>query len=205
MIDPTRRRDDVELIERATVYQGRFRIDRYRLRHRLFAGGWSAEITREVFERGHAVVVLPYDPVRDEVVLVEQFRAGPYAAGDDPWQIEVVAGIIEPGETAEQVARRELAEEANLAPLGPLEPICRCYASPGGSSECFDIFCARVDASGAGGIHGLQHEHEDIRVRVVGFAEAMQALARGRVRSAPPIVALQWLALNRERLRREWR
>ena len=116
--------DDVEIIERATVYQGYFRVDRYRLRHSLFAGGMSAPIEREIFERGHAVAVLPYDSIRDEVVLIEQFRAGAYAAGRPAWLLEIVAGIIEPGETRETVARRETQEEAGLrSMISPKAPV----------------------------------------------------------------------------------
>ena len=130
--------DDVDIREKRTVYQGHFRIDRYRLRHRLHEGGWSAEMSREVFERGHAAAVLPYDPIRDEVVLIEQFRVGAYAAGKSPWLVEIVAGIIDPGETPEEVVRREAREEAGLE-VGALERIADYLSSPGGASEswCF--------------------------------------------------------------------
>ncbi|MEQ8695449.1 MAG: NUDIX domain-containing protein, partial [Bauldia litoralis] len=106
--------DDVDILEKTTPYKGRFQIDRYRLRYHRFDGAWSEPVLREVFERGHAAAVLPYDPVRDEVVLIEQFRPGPLAAGEaSPWLIEIVAGIIDPGETPEEVVRREADEEAN--------------------------------------------------------------------------------------------
>ena len=107
--------NDVEILDKETAFQGYFRIDRYRLRHRLFAGGWSEAITREVFERGHVVGVLPYDPIEDRVVLIEQFRIGAYAAGFSPWLIEIVAGVIEAGEEPEEVARRETLEETGCS------------------------------------------------------------------------------------------
>jgi ADP-ribose pyrophosphatase len=195
---------DVELIRRDTAFQGYFRIDRYELRHRLFRGGWSAKIRRELFERGHAVAVLPYDPARDEVVLIRQFRVGPYAAGDEPWQIEVVAGIIDEGETPEEVGRREMQEEAGLTPLTPLRHMLKCFASPGGTSETFELFAAKVDSSTAGGIHGLPEEGEDIQVLVWSFAQAMAALDEGLIANSPAVIALQWLAIHRERLRTEW-
>ena len=189
--------NDVEVLEKTTAFQGYFRVDRYRLRHRLFAGGWSPPIVREVFERGHAVAVLPYDATRDQVVLIEQFRAGPFAAGDPPWLLEIVAGVIGPGETPEGVAVRELREEAGLTPTGALILIARCFSSPGGSSETFRLYCAPVDATSAGGIHGLAAESEDIRVVPMDFAAAWQALLDGRLNSPPPIIALQWLMLRR--------
>ena len=198
------RATSVELIERETPYQGYFRIDRYVLRHTLFAGGVSEPLTREVFERGHAAAVLPYDPVRDEVVLIEQFRIGAYAAGRDPWLVEIVAGIVEDGESPRDVALRELGEEAGQT-ADLVEPIGEVMLSPGGTSETIALFCARTDASGAEGIHGLADEHEDIRVTALPFADALAAVDGGDIVSAPAIIALQWLALNRDRLRERWR
>jgi ADP-ribose pyrophosphatase len=194
---------DVEIVERRTPYRGYFRIDRYRLRHRLFAGGWSGEIVRELFERGHAAAVLPYDARRDRVALVEQFRIGAYAAGRPPWVIEIVAGIIEPGESADAVVRREAVEEAGVT-VTALEPVMRVLASPGGTSETCMIYCGKADLGVAGGIHGLAHEHEDIRVLVLPTDAALDLLAAGRVENATAVIALQFLALNRERLRRAW-
>lgn len=195
--------DDVKIVERQTVYQGYFRIDRYRLRHRLFAGGWSDVMMRELFERGHAVAVLPYDPARDLVVLVEQFRIGALAAGRPPWVVEIVAGIIEPGEEPAEVAEREAEEEAGVA-IQAVEPIHKVLVSPGGATETCAIYCGKADLSKAGGIHGLAHEHEDIRVLAISTDAALALLAEGRVENATAVIALQWLALNRDRLRRQW-
>ena len=195
--------DDVRVLACDTVFQGYFRIDRYRLQHRRHDGGWTEELTREVFERGHAVGVLPYDPLRDEVVLIEQFRVGAHAAGWAPWQLEVVAGIIDEGETAEDVARRESLEEAGLTLL-ELAPISDFLVSQGAVSETVRLFCGRVDATGAGGIHGLEHEGEDIKVVVVPFAELPALLAANKVTNATGLVALQWLLLNRDALRSHW-
>lgn len=194
---------DVEILEKSERYRGYFRIDRYRLRHRLFAGGWSGQIEREVFERGHAVGVLPYDPAADAVVLIEQFRIGALVAGMEPWLIEVVAGIIEESETPEEVARRETLEEAGLE-IRALMPMCRYLVSPGGSSESVRLYCARVDSRGAGGIHGLAEENEDIRVEVVPFDKALRLLDEGRVANSVSVIALQWLGLHRDRVRAAW-
>jgi ADP-ribose pyrophosphatase len=193
----------VAVLAQTVAYDGHFKIICYRLRHRLFAGGMSPELTREVFERGHAVAVLPFDPERGQVVLVEQFRIGSVGVVDDPWLVEPVAGIIEPGESAPEVARREAAEEAGLELLD-LVPACAYFASPGGSTETCQVFIGRVDATGAGGIFGRTDEGEDIRVRVVPLATALQWLCDGRIHAVTTVVALQWLALHRARLEERW-
>jgi ADP-ribose pyrophosphatase len=194
----------VDIIERRTAYEGFFRIDQYRLRHRLHGGGWSAELDREVFERGTAAGALLFDPERDRVVLVEQFRLPARLAGMSPWQLEIVAGIIDPGETAEEVARREIREEAGLEAIGPLVPVHRFLTSPGGTTEMLTLFCARVDSRGAGGVHGLADEGEDIRVVALDYAEAMARLAAGGIENGFTLLALWWLAANRPRLRERW-
>ena len=194
---------DLEILGRETAYRGFFRIERIRVRHRRFAGGWSGPIEREVFDHAPTVAVLPYDPVRDSVVMIEQLRAGPLAHGAEPWLLEIVAGFIEPGEPPEAVAHREAAEEAGLS-LAELEPIASYYTSPGASSEYLTLYCARVDAAGAGGVHGQPDEGEDIRVAVLPYAVARAALRTGAIVSSPAIIALQWLALNRRRLRKKW-
>lgn len=193
----------VEILEQRTCYQGFFRMEHYRLRHRRYDGSMSRLLNRELFERGHAAAVLPYDPVLDQVVLLEQFRIGALTLAGGPWLLEIVAGIIEPGETAAEVAHREMQEEAGCT-LRALEPICEYLVSPGGTSERISLYCGRVDAGGAGGIHGLADEGEDIRVSSVSYAAAMALLASGRINSASPIIALQWLQMNRARLRRLW-
>jgi ADP-ribose pyrophosphatase len=195
------RTEDVAVLERTTLFQGYFRIDRYRVRHRLFRGGFGPPIEREVFERGQAVGVLPYDPAREEVVLIEQFRIGPFANGDRPWMIETVAGIIDAGETAQDVAIRELREEADLSTARPLIPIGRYYTSPGCSTETIQLYCALIDATKAEGFHGVADENEDIRIERYALGDAIEALNKGAIASGPAVISLQWLALNRDRLR----
>ena len=195
--------DSVDLIDRKTVFQGYFRIDRFKLRHRRFDGTWSETFNRELFERGHAAAVLLYDPVRDAVTLTEQFRPGALSAGWHPWLIEIVAGIIDAGENAESTAIREAREEAG-AEIGELVKIADVLASPGGSSETIRIFCARVDSGQLGGIHGLADESEDIRVFSVPTDEAIAWLGTGRINNATTMLAIQWLALNRDTLRKRW-
>ena len=194
----------VEILDKTVCYDGFFRMECYRLRHRLFSGAWSRVLTRELFERGHAAAVLPYDPGLDAVVLVEQFRIGALEAPGSPWLLEIVAGIIAPDETPEDVARREAVEEANCQ-IQALVHIYDYFVSPGGTSERISLFCGQVDASGAGGLCGLAEEEEDIRVIVVPFAEALAQLHAGKINSAAPIMALQWLQLNHDQLRARWR
>ena len=184
-----------------TLFEKYFRLDEYSLSHELFAGGDSPVFTREIFERGAAVVaVLPFDPQRGKVVLIEQFRAGAIGDAETPWLIECVAGVIEDGEGEQRVAERECVEEAGCEILG-LELISSYYVSPGGTSEWCSLYCGIVDSDGVGGIHGLAHEHEDIRVLVVDTSEAYAWVRSGRIRSSATIIALQWLELNESRLR----
>lgn len=193
----------VEIFEKTIGYDGFFRILRYRLRHRLYKGSWSPVLVRELFERGHAAAVLPYDPLSDRVILIEQFRIGALEASADPWLLEIVAGIVEPGESAEEVIRREAIEETGC-PVQEVVPICDYFVSPGGTSERINLFCGRVDASRAGGIHGKAEEAEDIRVLVVSADEAIAKVQSGQIQSAAPIIALQWLLVNRQQLRQRW-
>ncbi len=205
-------RDDVEIIDKTTPFEGYFRIDRYRLRHRLFEGGWSGELTREIFERGHAVTVLLYDPDLDKLVFIEQFRPGALAAGfspwfgaeSSPWLVECIAGIIDEDESPEEVARREAVEEAGCE-IQEIVPVCHYLVSPGGTSESVFVFCGRVDASNAGGIHGLTEEHENIRVLAVPAAEALRWLDEGKINNAMTLIAVQWFRMNHETLRARWR
>jgi ADP-ribose pyrophosphatase len=196
-------KNDVEIIARDTRYSGFFSIDLYRFRHRLFNGEMSGEITREIFERGHAAVLLPFDPVRDEVVLIEQIRIAAFDTSETPWLLEMVAGMIEEGESPEDVARREAVEEAGLE-VKRTKNVLSYLASPGGASERSTIFVGEVDAATAQGIHGLADENEDIRVHVVSREQAYQWVEEGKIDNAASVIALQWLQLHYQALRNEW-
>ncbi|HVC57754.1 MAG TPA: NUDIX domain-containing protein [Stellaceae bacterium] len=196
---------DVEILDAATGFARHLRVDIIRFRHRLFAGGWSGERVFDVIRRGAAVAVLLYDPERDSVVLIEQFRLAALYGGRSPWQIEAVAGLIDKdGETPEEVARREVHEEAGLALIGALVPIQRMLPASGSLDESVWLFCGRVDARAAGGIHGLAEEHEDIRVIVKTIVEVEAMLDTGQIESAHTLVALYWLLRHRDRLRHAW-
>lgn len=197
-------KNDVEIIARETLYSGFFSMELYRFRHRLFNGEMSGEIKREIFERGHAAVLLPYDPVRDEVVLVEQVRIAAYDTSETPWLLEMVAGMIEEGESVEDVARREALVEAGLV-VGRTKPVLSYLASPGGTTERSSIMVGEVDATTAEGIHGLADENEDIRVHVVSRELAYQWVEEGKIDNAASVIALQWLQLHYQTLRHEWK
>jgi len=194
----------VDILSREVVYQGFFRMEKFRLRHTSYSGGMSQPLSRELFERGHAAAALLYDPQRDEVVLLEQFRIGALDAPGGAWLVEIVAGVIDGDETPDQVVVREAVEEAGCQILA-LEFICHYMVSPGGTSERISLYVARVDSEGAGGLHGLAEEGEDIRVFRLSFNEAWQLYEQGVINSASPIIAMQWLKLNRERLHEQWR
>jgi len=191
------------VLGRETCYRGFFRLEKVRLRHSLFRGGMSSVLTREIVERADVAAVLLYDPDHDKVVMIEQFRVGAVADPQGPWMLEIVAGLIEPGEAPEQVARREALEEAGCV-VGAMVPITTFYATPAKSSEKSYLFCGRIDSSIAGGVHGLPHEGEDIRVLAMASTEALDLLEAGRINSAWPMIALMWLATHRSRLRRDW-
>lgn len=195
---------DVELIACEQPYTGYAAVQELTLRHRRFAGGWTPPLARSVVAYGDAVTVLPYDPRRDRVLLIEQFRAAPFARGDrNPWCIEVVAGRVDRAQSAADTARREAREEAGVS-LGRLAEIGAYYPTPGLDCENLTSFVGEAELAGDGSLHGLADEHEDIRTIVLPFADAMAAVGDGAVNTGPALVSLLWLACHRERLRAEW-
>ena len=194
----------VRLHNRETLYSGFLEVDQYEVSHELFDGGWSKVLEREVMHRKEIAALLPFDPERQEVVLIEQFRVGAWA-GDwpHPWLLECIAGVMEAGESAGEVAVREAEEEAGCQVL-ELELIGRFFTTPGGSSELVNLFCGRIDATGLGGIHGLADEGENIKASVWSLPDVLALIEDGRVCNAKTLVALQWLALNHPRLTSNW-
>jgi ADP-ribose pyrophosphatase len=195
---------DIEIIEAAKSFQRFLRMDVIRFRHRRFSGEWSMPQTHDVLRRGQAVGIVLFDPDRDATVLIEQFRLPALLAGASPWQIEVVAGLVDADETPETVAIRETREESGLALDGELVPI-QCYLpSPGASDESVFLFCARIDSTLATGVHGLPEEGEDIRVVVKTLAEVEAMLDAGDIENGHTLIALYWLLRHRDRLRGLW-
>lgn len=193
----------LEVIARERCFSGFLRLTRYRLRHSLFAGGWSPIIERERVEYLNSAAAILYDAMRDQVVLIEQFRVGALEHGRGAWTLEPVGGILKAGEDAREVVRREAMEEAGCQVLD-LAPIGAYHVSPGTSADRVRLFCGRVDAASAGGIHGLTEEGEDTHVVVIDTKQAERELYSGRIDTSAAIIATQWLMMNRDRLRVEW-
>ncbi len=184
------------------LFKKYFQLEEYAISHDLYAGGNSGVFTREIFERGSVVALIPYDPVRRKVILIEQFRIGAIDDEHSPWLWESVAGVVESGEVDDEVAIRESQEEAGCD-IKQLHRICQYYVSPGGTTERCTLYCGIVDSEGLGGIHGLPDENEDIRVEVVDVEEANRWLDEGVIKSSATIIALQWLRMNESKLSAE--
>jgi ADP-ribose pyrophosphatase len=187
-------------------FSDQFRVIRARLQYRRFDGRMSDPVTRINFERGDSVGVLLYDPQDDAVILVRQFRYPVYASLDPDeregdgakraWLLEIVAGVVDEDQTVKEVANKELLEEAGYKVKGELQPIATIYPSPGGTSERIHLFLGEVDHRqriSKGG--GVAAEGEDTQIVVLPFREAMDMVARGGIRDAKTIIALQHLAL----------
>jgi len=180
---------DYRVLNKKRVYQGFFAMDEYVIEHDCFDGG-RIQISRENMERGDAAAILLYDANTDEVLLLEQFRIGPAVRNENPWLIEIVAGIIDEGETAEQAVIRESREESGFVPTR-ITFLGRYYTTPGACSERIDLFLGLVDKNnqvGEGG--GCAEEHEDIRSYWVSRQEALQMLDDGKIGSGAPMLAL---------------
>ncbi|RUO61724.1 NUDIX domain-containing protein [Pseudidiomarina marina] len=189
--------NDVKVIEKTLIREGFLSLYKLRLQHRLFEGDWSPVFDREVMDRGHAVVVLPYDPQKDALVVLEQFRVGALGTDASPWLLEFVAGMYDSNdETAEQVAHRELQEEAGLA-TNSLHYALTYLSTPGGCTEKISIYIALVDSDKAARHAGLATEHEDIRVHVLPYGDVVQLLEAGKINNAASVIGLQWLQLHK--------
>ena len=195
---------DVEVLSTQTCHEGFLKLDQLVLRHRLHAGGWSVPLQREILLKEAAVGILLFDPVLDKVVLVRQFRIGAMGIPGSPWLLELAAGMAGPNEDPLQVAVRESVEESNCTPQDVIR-ICDYLVSPGTSNERLTLFCGRVDATTAAGIHGLPDEHEDIEVVVLDMNEAVQAIATGVIHNAMTIIAIQWLQLHKSAVLAAWK
>jgi ADP-ribose pyrophosphatase len=203
LIPPQMTQKDVEILDAKELFKGFYSIKKYRLRHRLFSGGMSLPFDRELIIRYRVAAALPYDPILNKVVLIEQFRVGALGDENSPWLLEMVAGIMTEEEPLTDLARREAKEEAGVI-VKELIPICDYWVSPGGTNERVALFCAIVDASNAGGIHGLPEENEDIKVHVIDAETAFAAVRSGRINNAATIIAVQWLELNQDQIRKQW-
>lgn len=196
---------DVKLHQQHCRYQGFFQINEYLVSHQLFNGGESKVLSREIFERGDAVAVIPFDPKRNSIIVVEQFRVGALRSGENPWLIEFIAGMFGQGEAPQAVAVREAKEEANLT-LVPeqLVHLTSYFSSPGGTSEQIHLFAAPIDSENIGGVYGLDDEGEDIKVHALALTDALALVNDGTINNAMTIIGIQWLALNAQQLINLW-
>lgn len=197
---PNLHKHDVETKEVNSVYEGEFKVRKIHLRHKNFDGQWTPWIWREQVRRRNAAAVLLWDPQEDKVVMIEQFRVGLIRENvSSPWLLEIVAGLIDEGESPEQTAKREAMEEAGCT-LQELIKIGEFFNSPGGFAENTHVYLGLVDAKCAGGVYGIAEEHENIQVHVLPFATLFQAFEKQQwTSSASTIIALQWLRNNKER------
>ena len=198
--------EDMEIVAEKTLYKGFFTLKQIQFKHKLFAGGESEIVTRELLIKGAASAVIAYDPKADSVVLVEQVRIG--AAYDpepmrSPWLLELIAGMVEKDEKPEEVALRESKEEAGIT-VKNLTHCLSVWDSPGGTVERLHLFVGKVDSSQAKGIHGLADENEDIRVHVVKREQAYQWMSEGKIDNGIAVIGLQWLQLNYAQLQKRW-
>lgn len=196
--------DDVRILSDETVYQGYFRMRRVTVQYRAFGGGWVAPQVREIFERGDAVGLLPYDARSDSVILVEQFRPGAMRDGAaSPWMFELIAGIVESGEADADVAHREAEEEAGCT-VSELQPIATVLPSAGACSEQVRLFCGRVTEAATGAVRGLAREGENMLVHAVPVTEAFALLDADRIPNGHTLIALLWLRQHIDSLRERW-
>jgi len=191
-------------LKKESLYQGFFQLNRYTFKNQLFEGGWSEVFQREIFERGHAAAALLFDRENEMLVLVEQFRPGATETEVQPWLIEPVAGIIEPGETPEDVVRREALEEAGCQ-IKRLHKICEYLVSPGGTTERIWLYLGEVDCQNLPELAGLDHEHEDILIHQIPVKQGFEMLNNGQFNNGMTLIAMQWLALNWAKIDEIWR
>ncbi|TMO10485.1 NUDIX domain-containing protein [Pseudoalteromonas sp. S558] len=195
---------DVNIKPIKNLYKGFFQVNLYEFEHALFAGGTSQLISREILERGDAIAVLPYDPVSDSILLIEQIRIGAIKSKHSPWLLECIAGMTDGSTDYESVVKKEAYEEAGLE-LTELEFMLSYLSSPGGTTERLYLYLARADLSQVkSGVYGLESEGEDIKTHVLSVDDALLRLNNGEMDNAATVICMQWLALNREKMKGKW-
>jgi nudix-type nucleoside diphosphatase (YffH/AdpP family) len=195
---------DVEVFSDTRPYSNFFTMQEQDLSFRRFNGEMSETVNRAAFIGGDAVIVLPYDPKRDRVMLIEQFRMGPHMRADPhPWMLEPIAGRVDAGESPEDCAHREAQEETGLT-LSKLYELPSHYPSPGASSEYFYSYLALCDLTdSAAGISGLDHEVEDIRSHIISYDRLIELMDQKEITNGPLLMCILWLSQKRDQFRAE--
>lgn len=194
---------NIEVVKKETLYEKFFRVDECFFKYPRYNGEMSSLVSREVMERGNAAGILLYDADKEKLVFVEQIRVGALFSEENPWLLECVAGIVDEGETPEQVVVREAKEEAGAVVL-KTEPITEYFSSPGGMTEKIFLFCGLVDSESVADFAGLTCEDEDIRVVILSVDETKKMLEEGKFNNALTIIAVQWFMLNKDKLLKKW-
>ena len=198
------KKDVIKIVKKTKLIEHFFILNLYEVQHALFEGGFSDKLNRVILERGHAVGLLPYDPEQDSVLLIEQFRLGAHVANLPPWQLEIIAGMIDENEIPEDAIKRESLEESNLE-VNQLREITKYLSTSGGSSETMQLYCSKFLSSDILiKFSGLKTENEDIKIHIVPREEAFKMVEEGIIQNAAAIIALQWLELNYQALKKEW-
>lgn len=184
---------DVSIESRENLFRGFIQVEKVTIKHRLFnKSNYSSSIHRELIHRPEAAGVLLYDNQQRRFALIEQFRIGALNDTVSPWQLEVIAGVLDGDETPETCIRRESLEEAGCE-VHDLQHLFTFYPSAGACSEIFHLYVANVELPTSGGVFGMPDEGEDIQLHLFDYSDVPLLLKNGRLRNAPVIMALQWL------------
>ena len=185
--------DEVKIQSRDYVFRGFIQVEKVSLQHRLFnQTKYTSTIHRELIHRPEAAGVLIYDDAQQKFALIEQFRVGAVDDAHSPWQLEIIAGVLDGDESPESCIRRESLEECGCI-INELQHLFSFYPSAGACSELFHLYSASTTLPQEGGVFGLADEGEDIQLHLIDYDDITHLLSNGRLRNAPVIMALQWL------------
>ena len=184
-----------KIINKKNLYSGFFSLDKYEFIHEKHNGEWTSTVEREVFSGAHVSTLLPYDPIKKEIILIQQFRAGALSRYDENYLLEIVAGIIDEGENPEQTAIRECFEETGCE-VKKIHPIQSYFPAPGSSESFYHIYLGEIQAFDGERIKGLEKENEDILVKSFKIDEVRQMLKEKKIMNGLTLVALQWFFLE---------
>ena len=184
-----------KILNKINLYSGFYSLNKYEFIHQKHDGEWTDKIQREVFSGAHVSTLLPYDPIKKEIVLIQQFRAGVISRYDDDYLYEIVAGIIEEGENAEETAKRECLEETGCE-VKKITPIQGYFPAPGSSESYYELFLGEIISFDGVRIKGLESENENILVKSFKINEVKEMLKNNQITNGLTLIALQWFFLE---------